>query len=97
MPRPNSLDCTPIALNQVGGFRDALTCAAKRDDTSVLSSIAPSAADAAFRLGKGNSLTLPLSPIDIIIVGHLKRDLQEHLLNRFQNNAGNALRSSCEV
>lgn len=81
MRRPNTLNGATIALDECGRLGDAFRRLANRDDASVLGPVAFAPSASSFGLSQGDALMLALPT----------GDPQEHGLNRFENNAGDAL------
>ena len=97
MRGPRPLDGATVAFGKLCGLGDALSRLAQCDDASVLRIVAFAASAAPLHLRQGYPLTLTFAAIGIVIVRHLQRDLQQHVLNRFKNDAGDAFGIGREV
>lgn len=95
--RPYPLDGAAVAIGQLCGFGDALARLAQCHNAGVRCPIAFAPSTAACGLCQGDTLALSLAPIGVIVVGHLQGDLQEHRLNGFEHDAGDALGVGREV
>ena len=88
---PDALHLCRAAPRQLGGLADAVARLAQRDHLGMDLLIGTPATVLALGLGQLDTLSLPFTPVLIVITGHLQGQPQQEALHGLQHDLGHAI------